>query len=71
MKTTLFMKAEEVATELDVSIAYAYKLIKALNTDLRKRGFITINGRVSRQYFHEKLYRDNARTEKGAKNVSI
>ena len=55
----LFLRAGEVAEELGVSTAYAYKLIRTLNSDLQKRGFITINGRVSRQYFNEKLYGSN------------
>lgn len=56
MATQTFLRAEEVAKELGVSKAYAYKLIRSLNNDLRKQGFITINGRISRQYFKEKLY---------------
>ena len=51
-----FLRVEEVASELGVSPAYAYKLIRRLNGELEQRGFITINGRVSRQYFIEKLY---------------
>jgi len=65
------MRAEEVAKELDVSIAYAYKLIRELNTELQKRGYITINGRVSRHYFNEKLYGISAESGKGEKYVSI
>ena len=41
-----FICAEEVAQELSVSKPYAYKL----------KGFITISGRVNRQYFYERLY---------------
>ena len=71
MKNTLFIRADEVSAELGVSQAYAYKLIRKLNNDLEKRGFITINGRVSRQYFNEKLYGDYAVAEKGVKNASL
>ncbi|HWR20043.1 MAG TPA: hypothetical protein VN608_10510 [Clostridia bacterium] len=56
MANQTFLRAEEVAKELGVSKAYAYKLIRSLNNDLRKQGFITINGRINRQYFKEKLY---------------
>lgn len=51
-----FICAEEVAQELSVSKPYAYKLIKRLNDELKKKGFITISGRVNRQYFNERLY---------------
>ena len=51
-----FIRAEEVAQELSVSKPYAYKLIKRLNDELKEKGFITISGRVNRQYFNERLY---------------
>ena len=51
-----FICAEEVAQELSVSKPYAYKLIRQLNEELKERGFITISGRVNRQYFYERLY---------------
>ena len=51
-----FICAEEVAQELSVSKSYAYKLIKRLNDELKEKGFITISGRVNRQYFNERLY---------------
>ncbi len=51
-----FMRAEEVANELEVSKSYAYKLIQQLNAELREKGYITIAGRVNRQYYRERLY---------------
>ena len=51
-----FIRAEEVAQEISVSKPYAYKLIKRLNDELKEKGFITISGRVNRQYFNERLY---------------
>ena len=51
-----FMRAEEVARELEVSKSYAYKLIQQLNAELREKGYITIAGRVNRQYFRKRLY---------------
>ena len=71
MENKTFLRAGEVATKLGVSKAYAYKLIRSLNSDMRKQGFITINGRVSSQYFKEKLYGNNSGSAKGEKNVSI
>lgn len=56
MSGALFIKAEEVARELGVSKPYAYKLIRQLNEELSKEGFITISGRVSRAFFREKIY---------------
>lgn len=51
-----FIMAEEVASTLGVSKPYAYKLIRQLNDELAKKGFLTVSGRVSRQYFKERFY---------------
>ena len=56
MVETMFIAASEVAKELGVSKPFAYKLVKQMNEDLAKKGFITIAGRVSRQYYREKIY---------------
>ena len=41
---------------LDVSKAFAYKVVRELNEELKNKGFITIAGKVSRKYFEEKFY---------------
>ena len=46
----------EVANELGISKPYAYKLVREMNEELKRKGFITIPGRVSRRYFEEKFY---------------
>ena len=51
-----FIRADDGAQELSVSKPYAYKLIRQLNDELKAKGFITISGRVNRQYFYERLY---------------
>lgn len=51
-----FLRVEEVAEELGVSKPYAYKLIRQLNDELKQQGFLTIAGRVNRQYFNERFY---------------
>ena len=52
----MFMRVEEVAEELDVSIPYAYKLIRQMNAELKKTGCVTIAGRIDRIYFYEHFY---------------
>ena len=59
-----FIRVDEVAQELSVSKPYAYKLIRKLNDELKDRGFITIAGRVNRQYFYERLYGSENPTRK-------
>lgn len=56
MAEKMFMRVDEVAEALDVSVPYAYKLIRELNEELKKKGCITIAGRIDRKYFYEKFY---------------
>ena len=49
-----FMRVEDVARELDVSKSYAYKIVQKLNKELEAKGYITISGRVNKQYFLER-----------------
>jgi predicted transcriptional regulator len=66
MNDKLFIKADEVSKELGVSKAYAYKLVQKLNGELEEKGYVTISGRVSRQYFYEKFYGMKSDEKKGA-----
>lgn len=54
MSEITFMKVDEVAEELGVSKSYAYKIVQKLNAELKEQGFLTISGRVNRQYFMER-----------------
>ncbi|MDD2217724.1 MAG: DNA-binding protein [Eubacteriales bacterium] len=56
MAGKMFMRVEEVAEELDISVPYAYKLIRKMNDELKKTGCIIISGRIDRKFFHEKFY---------------
>lgn len=56
MPKQVFMRVQEVAAELGVSVPYAYKLIRNLNEELKATGCITIAVRIDRKFFHEKLY---------------
>ena len=54
MESTSFMRVDEVAQELGISKSYAYKIVQKLNAELSSKGFITISGRVNKQYFIER-----------------
>ena len=54
MADTTFMRVEEVAEELGVSKSYAYKIVQKLNAELKAQGFLTISGRINKQYFFER-----------------
>lgn len=51
-----FVTAEEMAKELCVSKAHAYKLIRKMNDELNAKGYLTIAGRVSKKYYEERFY---------------
>ena len=51
-----FIRAEEVAAELDVSNELVGVGLRQLNEELKAKGFLTIAGRVNRQYFNERFY---------------
>ncbi len=50
-----FMTVTEVANALCISQSFAYKVIRQLNAEMKAKGFHTIAGRVSAQYFEEKF----------------
>jgi len=56
MNKNLFIRVDDMVKELQISKPYAYKLMREMNDELKKKGFMTISGRVSRQFFEEKFY---------------
>ncbi len=53
---TIFYTAQDIAEMLGVSKGHAYKIIKLLNDELRKKNYITISGKVPKKYFSERYY---------------
>ena len=51
MQAQNFMRVEEVAQALGISKSHAYKVIHKLNAELREKGYLTISGRVNRNFF--------------------
>lgn len=56
MATELFMRVEEVANVMGVSVSYAYKIIRKLNKELKKTGCLIMNGRIDRKFFYDNFY---------------
>lgn len=52
--TKQYYTAKEVAEAMGTSQGTAYKIIRELNEQLKKKGFITVSGKVNRAYFMEK-----------------
>ena len=53
----LFLDSKEVARLLDVSQQQAYKIIREMNKALGEKGFVTLRGRINKQYFMEQIYK--------------
>lgn len=62
--STTFMKVQDVADELGISKSYAYKIVQQPNEELKAQGFITISGRVNKQYFLERVCYGTAEKER-------
>lgn len=58
-----FLSAYDVAGYMDCSLSTAYKLIRKLNSELSEAGFITVPGRIDKDYFESKIYFKNNKDE--------
>lgn len=50
-----FMTVEEVAAELRVSKSKAYQIVRELNNELQRKGYLTVVGRVNATFFYKKV----------------
>ena len=50
-----FMTVEEVAAELRVSKSKAYQIVRGLNAEMQKQGYLTVAGRVNATFFYKKV----------------
>ena len=55
MNENNFIRVNDVAQELGISVSHAYKIMQQLNRELKEKGYMTIAGRVNRKYFMEKF----------------
>lgn len=54
--TDMFYFVEDVMNFTGLSRSKSYKIIATLNAELKKQGYFTITGRISKVYFHERFY---------------
>ncbi len=50
-----FMTVDEVAEELLISKSKAYEIVRQLNAEMRKQGYLTVAGRVNTTFFHKRV----------------
>lgn len=51
-----FLSAQDVADMMECSKSKAYTIIKQLNEELKKNGYVVISGKVNAKYFYERVY---------------
>ena len=56
MENKRFLDVNDVAEYMNISTSKAYKIIRALNNELKAKGYIVIAGKINRAYFEEKIY---------------
>lgn len=56
MENKIYITANELSEMLGVSAGHAYKIIRRLNQELEKEGYIVIAGKVPKRYFEKRWY---------------
>lgn len=52
----LFITAAEIAQYIGKSKAYGYKIVRILNQELTKKGYLVVEGQTNRQYFYDRYF---------------
>jgi len=71
MSNDNFLDAAAVAEFMGTSLPTAYKIIRRLNDELKKAGYITISGKINKNYFISKVCCMPIGVIGGSTNVSI
>lgn len=56
MGTSYMMTVKDVMDELGVKRSKAYSILKQLNAELLKEGYVVIPGKIPRPYWETKFY---------------
>ena len=51
-----FLNAKEIAEITGLSKEGSYKIIRELNDELSRKGFLTVRGKVINSYFYERFF---------------
>ena len=52
----MYIYVEDVMRDLNVSRAFAYRLIREWNEELNAMNYVVISGRIPRAYYETKIY---------------
>lgn len=53
-----FVDVNDIMQILEIKKSKAYQIIKDLNAELKKQGYLVVKGKVPKKYFQSKLYFD-------------
>ena len=56
MRTNYMMTVDDVMEELGVKRSKAYSILKQLNDELAKEGYVAVRGKIPRLYWETKFY---------------
>lgn len=56
MRTNYMMTVDDVMEELGVKRSKAYSILKQLNDELAKEGYVAVRGKIPRPYWETKFY---------------
>ena len=67
MSKIQFLTADNVAEIMQVSKPKAYEIIRELNGEMEKMGYMTVRGRINSTFFYKKIYyKEDGEGEKDA-----
>ena len=52
----IYITASELSELLGVSLGHAYKMIRSMNKELKKSGYIIVAGKLPRKYFEKRWF---------------
>ena len=55
MRTNYMMTVDDVMEELGVKCSKAYSILKQLNDELAKEGYVAVRGKIPRPYWETKI----------------
>lgn len=54
--TSQFYDVNDVSKMLGISKSKSYQILRELASQMKKQGFITVSGKISKNYFDEKVF---------------
>ncbi|MBO4458772.1 MAG: ICEBs1 excisionase [Butyrivibrio sp.] len=56
MNEKLYYTAAEIAQMIGVGRTSAYVIVRQLNEELEAKGFLTVKGKIPKEYFNERYF---------------